>query len=123
MSSTVIHLGCRKWSASICGLQDLKHLAGVSVWNENDEPEGSMVTAIVEHVTCPGCLTAIDRALELGYRPKAAWLGPRSSRSWWWKKTHAPKGARPCRIARPSSVGGWLEANGLVLTDLYRSEP
>lgn len=122
-----LHLGCRKWTATICGLVDVKAKADTSqvmaIADSFEESEDSRVTAIVELVTCPGCLAAIDRALELGYSPKPAYLGPRSDRSWYWRKARAPKPARQVRIARPSSVAGWLDANGFTLANLQLGEP
>lgn len=124
-AANVVHIGCRKWTATLCGFEvkpATLTVAAVMAIADSFEEADSCVTAIMERVTCPVCLTMLDRAAELGYRGKPAWLGPRSDRSWWWKKKHAPKDARPCRIARPSSIGGWHAANGLTPADLKRGE-
>jgi hypothetical protein len=89
---------------------------------------GADVTGIVDNVTCPKCLAAFDRALELGFKgAKSVWYYPRGkSFVASWTKKNVPREkralAKPGRYFRPSAMRMWLEANGRTLTDLHRGE-
>ena len=106
------HLGTT-WYVALCG-------------------EHATVTGLIEEVTCPKCLAAFDRALELGFKGmRGVWYYTRIVRGTkrfvarWTKaavKAQFRAEAKPGRFFRPSSMRMWLEANGRTLADLHRGE-
>jgi hypothetical protein len=102
MTTRRVHLNGERMGFPLCG--------------PSSRRQESALTWILERVTCPSCLTLLDRLLELGYQPRRGWALRGLQTVYRWKD--APSLAKPVHCAHWASIRGWLQARGLTARTL-----